>query len=257
MMHHVLGVSGAYPLVVALWLLPLAGAVLCWAFGPQLRTLAGWLVSALSAHRFVLAALSWGAATQAAGGALGAHQALLAWMPGFDFGLLLDPLSLLWTFIITGVGFLIHLLLDRVHGRRRRVRALLRVHELLRVCDAHARALGQLRRAAGRLGAGRPRVVLLDRFLVRASERRRRGAQGVRHERRRRRRHDVRDLPDRGATCIRSALAMRSRPREVTGPRCCSPSAWRCSSAPRPNRRRFRSTPGCRTRWKARHRSRR
>ena len=29
-------------------------------------------------------------------------------MPGFDFGLLLDPLSLLWTLIITGVGFLIH-----------------------------------------------------------------------------------------------------------------------------------------------------
>ncbi len=39
--------------------------------------------------------------------ALGAHQALVTWLPGFDFGLLLDPLSLLWTFIITGVGFLI------------------------------------------------------------------------------------------------------------------------------------------------------
>src|SRR5579863_6903133 len=106
-MHHVLGVTGAYPLVVALWLLPLAGAVIGWTFGPQLRALAGWLVSALVGASFVLAALSWGAATQAAGGALGAHQALLAWMPGFDFGLLLDPLSLLWTFIITGVGFLI------------------------------------------------------------------------------------------------------------------------------------------------------
>ncbi len=30
------------------------------------------------------------------------------WIPGFDFGLLFDPLSLLWTLIITGVGFLIH-----------------------------------------------------------------------------------------------------------------------------------------------------
>jgi NADH-quinone oxidoreductase subunit L len=107
MMHHVMGVTGAYPLVVALWLLPLAGAVICWAFGPQLRALAGWLVSALVGASFVLAVLSWGAATQSAGGALGAHQALFAWMPGFDFGLLLDPLSLLWTFIITGVGFLI------------------------------------------------------------------------------------------------------------------------------------------------------
>ncbi len=107
MMHHVLGVTGSYPLLVALWLLPLAGAVICWAFGPQLRSLAGWLVSALVGGSFVLAVLSWGAATQSAGAALGAHQPLLSWMAGFDFGLLLDPLSLLWTFIITGVGFLI------------------------------------------------------------------------------------------------------------------------------------------------------
>jgi NADH-quinone oxidoreductase subunit L len=107
MMHHELGVSGSYPLLIALWLLPLAGAVVCWMFGPRLRKLAGWLVSALVAASFVLAALSWGAATQSASGALGAHQPLGSWMAGFDFGLLLDPLSLVWTFIITGVGFLI------------------------------------------------------------------------------------------------------------------------------------------------------
>jgi NADH-quinone oxidoreductase subunit L len=94
-------------LLIALWLLPLAGAVICWAFGPQLRGLAGWLGSALVGVAFVLALLSWSAGTQNAGGALGAHQALFSWMPGFDFGLLLDPLSLVWTFIITGVGFLI------------------------------------------------------------------------------------------------------------------------------------------------------
>ena len=107
MTHHVLGVSGSYPLLIALWLLPLAGAVICWACGPQLRQLSGWLVSALVAASFVLAALSWGAATQSSGAALGANQPLGSWMRGFDFGLLLDPLSLLWTFIITGVGFLI------------------------------------------------------------------------------------------------------------------------------------------------------
>jgi NADH-quinone oxidoreductase subunit L len=106
-MQHVLGVTGAYPLIVALWLLPLAGAVICWAFGPQLRTMAGWLVSAIVGASFVLSVASWGAATQNAGGAIGAHQPLFSWMPGFQFGLLLDPLSLLWTFIITGVGFLI------------------------------------------------------------------------------------------------------------------------------------------------------
>ncbi len=107
MMHHVLGVSGSYPLIVALWLLPLAGAIICWAFGPQLKSIAGWLVSALVGASFVLAALSWRDATQNVGGALGAHQPLFSWMPGFDFGLLLDPLSLVWTFIICGVGFLI------------------------------------------------------------------------------------------------------------------------------------------------------
>jgi NADH-quinone oxidoreductase subunit L len=107
--HHEMGVAGSYPLLLALWLLPLAGAILCWAFGPQLKTRSGWLASGTLAASFVLAVLSWSAGTQNAGGALGAHQALFSWISGlFDFGLLLDPLSLLWTFIITGVGFLIH-----------------------------------------------------------------------------------------------------------------------------------------------------
>ncbi|MBV8531867.1 MAG: NADH-quinone oxidoreductase subunit L [Candidatus Eremiobacteraeota bacterium] len=107
MAMHVMGVTGSYPLLLALWLLPLAGAVICWTFGPQLRAMAGWLVAGIVAASFVLAALSWGAGTQNLGGALGAHQPILSWMTGFDFGLLLDPLSLIWTFIITGVGFLI------------------------------------------------------------------------------------------------------------------------------------------------------
>ncbi len=106
--HHVMGVDGSYPLVVALWLLPLAGAILCWAFGPQLKGMAGWLASGIMAASFGLTVASWAAGTQSAGGASGAHQALFSWIPGFDFGLLLDPLSLLWCLVITGVGFLIH-----------------------------------------------------------------------------------------------------------------------------------------------------
>lgn len=109
LIHHAMGVGGSYPLLIALWLLPLAGAILCFAFGPQLKTLSGWIASATIGTSFVLAAFSWGAGTQQSGSALGAHQALFSWTPGtFDFGLLLDPLALLWTFIITGVGFLIH-----------------------------------------------------------------------------------------------------------------------------------------------------
>ena len=96
---------------------PLAGArSCCWAFGPQLKSAsaAGWLRArarcagarrSSSARRCSLAA----AARRHRGAARSARiSALCTWMPGFDFGLLLDPLSLLWTFIITGVGFLIY-----------------------------------------------------------------------------------------------------------------------------------------------------
>ncbi len=89
----------SHPLLVALWLLPLLGAILCWTFGPQLRRLSGWLVSGIVAASFALTLLSWPAGTQS--------QPLFSWMPGFAFGLQLDPLSLLWTLVITGVGFLI------------------------------------------------------------------------------------------------------------------------------------------------------
>ena len=76
-----------------------------------------------------------------------------SWMPGFDFGLLLDPLSLLWTFIITGVGFLILFYSIGYMAGRPRLRAILRLHELLRLRDAHARALRQLRRDCSSAGA--------------------------------------------------------------------------------------------------------
>jgi len=89
-------------MMLALWLLPLFGAILCWFLGPQLKAAAGWLASLAIGVPFVLTLMLWQA------GSAGLHQALFSWMPGFTFGLQLDPLSLLWTFIITGVGFLIH-----------------------------------------------------------------------------------------------------------------------------------------------------
>jgi len=99
--------TGTYPLLFAIWLLPLAGAIVNWAFGPQLKRSAGIVGSAAVGLAFLAALLSWGAATQGSVAALGAHQQLFSWIPGYDFGLLLDPLSLIWTLIITGVGFLI------------------------------------------------------------------------------------------------------------------------------------------------------
>ncbi|MBV9270145.1 MAG: NADH-quinone oxidoreductase subunit L [Candidatus Eremiobacteraeota bacterium] len=108
-LHHTMGVDGSYPLLLVILLAPLLGAIVNWTFGPQLKRSAGWIGCLALAVSFVATAVSWGAATQNNGAATGAHQHLLTWMPGFDFGLLLDPLSLLWVFIITGVGFLIHL----------------------------------------------------------------------------------------------------------------------------------------------------
>ncbi|MGR4064716.1 MAG: NADH-quinone oxidoreductase subunit L [Vulcanimicrobiaceae bacterium] len=117
--HATLGVDGTYPWLLALWLLPLLGAVSCWTFGPQLKAGAGWLATALLGLSFAGTVLSWSAGTQLSASGHGAHQALGSWLPGFDFGLLLDPLSLLWALVITGVGFLIHLYsIGYMHGDR-------------------------------------------------------------------------------------------------------------------------------------------
>jgi NADH-quinone oxidoreductase subunit L len=86
------------------WLLPLFGAVLLWAFGPQLKSWGGPIGSALIGVAFVATVVLWPDAT--AQGAL--HVPLASWLPGWTFGLQLDLLSLIWSLIITGVGFLIH-----------------------------------------------------------------------------------------------------------------------------------------------------
>src|SRR5271170_2641601 len=107
-MSHVLGIDGTYPVLVLLWLLPLVGALVLWAFGPQLRSLGGPIGAAFIGVAFVAALTEWHDATAISGNALGAHQALVTWLPGFSLGLLFDRLSLVWTLVITGIGFLIH-----------------------------------------------------------------------------------------------------------------------------------------------------
>ena len=93
-----------YPLLFLIWLFPLLGAVLIWAFGPQLKSMAGPVGSALVGVSFIAAIAEWNDATLGSG----AHQALFAWLPQFAFGLQWDRISLVWTLIVTGVGFLIH-----------------------------------------------------------------------------------------------------------------------------------------------------
>jgi NADH-quinone oxidoreductase subunit L len=91
-------------LLYLIWLLPLIGGVLLWALGPQLKSWAGPIGSALVGVAFIATLFVWRDAT-----ALGAlHVPLVSWLPGWSFGLALDRLSLIWTLIITGVGFLIH-----------------------------------------------------------------------------------------------------------------------------------------------------
>jgi NADH-quinone oxidoreductase subunit L len=107
-MIHPMGIEGGYPLLYLIWLLPLVGAVILWSFGPQLRSFGGPVGAALVGTAFVAALVSWNDATQLSGALGGAHMSMFTWLPGFAFGLLFDRLALIWTLIITGVGFLIH-----------------------------------------------------------------------------------------------------------------------------------------------------
>jgi NADH-quinone oxidoreductase subunit L len=91
-------------LLYLVWLLPLAGAVLLWAFGPQLKSWAGPIGSAMIGVPFAATLALWPDATAPGG----LHLPLVTWLNGWSFGLQLDRLSLIWTLVITGVGFLIH-----------------------------------------------------------------------------------------------------------------------------------------------------
>jgi NADH-quinone oxidoreductase subunit L len=106
--HHSHNVD---PLLLAIWLLPLCGALAIWAFGPQLRRGAGVLATLVVAACFGLTLLDIHAAfaSPSSGVGIGNGVPLGSWTTGFDFGLLWDPLALLWTLVITGVGGLIHL----------------------------------------------------------------------------------------------------------------------------------------------------
>ena len=148
-------------------------------------------------------------------------------------------------------------LLGRLHGVRRRLRAVLRVPELLRLLDAAAGPGRQLRDPDRRLGLRRRGLLPADLVLVPARDGDEGGHQGVRHQRGRRRRPRARDVLHLQARRVaRLPQRVRARGRVPVATTATSSRAACCSSsAPSPSRRRSRSTPGSRTPWRARRRS--
>ena len=104
-------------------------------------------------------------------------------------------------------------LLGRLHGRRPRLHALLRLPELLRLQHAAARPGGELLPADRRLGVRRRRLVLPDLVLVPPHDGDQGRHQGVRHQRARRRRARARHvlrLPGHGHAGLPARRSRRS-----------------------------------------------
>ena len=150
-------------------------------------------------------------------------------------------------------------LLGRLHGRRPRLLALLRVPELLRLLDAAARARGQLRAAHRRLGVRRRGLLPAHLLLVPPQDGDARGHEGVRDQRRRRRRASCSARSSSSPTRARSNCSAPSTSRRTSSRAAAGtspPRASCCSSARSRSPRRSRCTRGSPTRWRDRRRSR-
>ena len=142
---------------------------------------------------------------------------------------------------------------DRLHARRSPLRALLRLHEPVRVLHADARPRPEPPRPLPGLGRRGTLLVPVDRFLVREDRERERGEEGVRHDEDRRHRHAHRSRPDRGEVRdarlhghLRGGWEHADQERRHRDRACC------CSPARSASPRRCRSTSGCRTPWPVR-----
>ena len=180
-----------------------------------------------------------------------------------DLAFRVDPLSAVMILVITGIGSLIHIYSTAYMHEEvgQRVRALLLVPEPVRVVHAGAGARLELPGDVRRLGRRRPLLVPADRLLVQEEVGLRRRQEGVRRQPHRR----LRVHPRHAARCSsafgtldfqRIASAVAPLAPEVDVRHRCRSRRCCCSSAPPASRRRFRSTSGCRTRWKARRRCR-
>ena len=149
-------------------------------------------------------------------------------------------------------------LLVRLHAVRRGLPPLLQLPQLLRLLDAAAGPRRQLRAADRRLGLRRLRLLRADQLLVPAHDRDPGGDEGLRDQRRRRHRPRPRRLPDLPRTRdLRLRRGLRAGARGLPDQRVDDHRDLPAAAG-----RRLRqvgaaaaSTPGCRTRWRARPRS--
>ena len=178
-----------------------------------------------------------------------------------QMSILVDPLSVFMILIVTGVSTMIHLYSISYMDRDRGYRALLRLPELLRLLDAAAGAGRQLPAADRRLGVRRRRLLPADLLLVPAHHRDARGNQGVRDQRRRRRRPRARHVLHLQAhphARLPAELPPRRSRRLRAGPEPGRPRR-RVRAAARGSVRQVRADPAAhvaaRTRWRAPRRS--
>ena len=155
------------------WLLialPLAGAASCCSAAGAPTGGATWLGVAHVGARFVLGARAVLRAARRDPDDRAVEPHLFTWIPvgglNIDFGLLIDPLSMCFVLLITGVGSLIHIYSIGYMAHDPDRRRFFALPEPVRRGDAAARARRQLPRAVRRLGGRRPRVVPADRVLV-------------------------------------------------------------------------------------------
>jgi NADH-quinone oxidoreductase subunit L len=109
---HVAAASGVFSLTWLLVGLPLLGAVVLLFGGRRTDRFGHWLGTLASWAAFVVAALLFFAMVGKDAGERAVGQHLFSWVPAGSFkvdaGLLLDPLSLAFTLLVTFVGSLIH-----------------------------------------------------------------------------------------------------------------------------------------------------
>jgi NADH-quinone oxidoreductase subunit L len=110
--------NAAY-LIVAL---PLAGAIILLFGGSRLREpLSGWLATLMAAGSFVCTVIVWASLLGRSASDRTVDKNMFTWVPvgalHVNFGLQLDPLSVLWCLFVTGVGSLITLYsIGYMHG---------------------------------------------------------------------------------------------------------------------------------------------